>query len=70
MLDEGTSDGVPQGVTWTVSGNTSANTTISTSGLLTVGSDETIGGTLTIEGNFRYQQRGGWNEDSDSGTVC
>ena len=19
---------------------------------------------------FRYQQRGGWNEDSDSGTVC
>ena len=49
VLDEGTSDGVPQGVTWTVSGNTSANTTISTSGLLTVGSDETIGGTLTIK---------------------
>ncbi len=35
-------------VTWSVSGNTSTNTTISTSGRLTVGSDETRNGTLII----------------------
>ena len=49
VLDEGSSDGVPQGVTWAVSGNTSSSTAISTSGLLTVGEDETAGGTLTIK---------------------
>ena len=49
VLDEGSSEGVPQGVTWTVSGNTSASTSINTSGLLTVGVDETVGGTLTVE---------------------
>ncbi|MFQ9802186.1 MAG: hypothetical protein ACLR23_28410 [Clostridia bacterium] len=40
---------MPQGVTWAVSGNTSSSTAISTSGLLTVGEDETAGGTLTIK---------------------
>ena len=37
-----------QSVTWAVSGSTSADTVIDTNGLLTVGADETIDGTLTI----------------------
>ncbi len=49
VLDEGSSDGVPQGVTWEVTGNTSASTAIDTNGLLTVGADETVGGTLTVK---------------------
>ena len=38
-----------QSVTWSVSGNTSADTTIDSTGLLTVGPDEAIDGTLTIK---------------------
>ena len=37
-----------QSVTWSVSGNTSADTTIDANGLLTVGPDEAIDGTLII----------------------
>ena len=37
-----------QSVTWAVSGSTSADTVIDTNGLLTVGADEMIDGTLTI----------------------
>ena len=38
-----------QDVTWSVSGKQSADTSISESGLLTLGADEYIGGTLTVQ---------------------
>ena len=45
----GGADHINQQVSWEVSGNTSDNTTISESGELTVGADETAGGTLTVK---------------------
>ena len=39
-----------QKVIWTLSGNTSSDTSISDTGLLTVGVDETVGGLLTVRG--------------------
>ena len=38
-----------QDVTWSVGGNQDGNTNISDSGLLTIGADEYIGGTLTVQ---------------------
>ena len=45
----GGADHINQEVSWEVSGNTSVDTTISESGELTVGADETAGGTLTVK---------------------
>ena len=45
----GGADHINQEVSWEVSGNTSVDTTISESGELAVGADETAGGTLTVK---------------------
>ena len=45
----GGADHINQEVSWEVSGNTSVDTTLSESGELAVGADETAGGTLTVK---------------------